>query len=225
MAVIEDWSRPWDPWCTYTESKGVKPDYNVNDVKRITQKIVDGYTPEGGYCVTCEGPEFYKGVKGWCYRNNHPCPYTVRKDYPGSSYYIVETRMTKSNPLTILMRRGLLFWNYDRKCPFIFRANKLNGLSLHHKDENVYNDNPWNTACINTHPGIHQSKKRLIRMLRDSERLITEVPSKELVSIAREQQKILREMLGRIENIQDSPKVAEIIKYVRTILKERGLLF
>jgi len=225
--LIEDFdNKPWDPWCTYVTKKVVSC-YNPNNVRRITQGIIDFYTPEGGDCVICPLPQYLEGKKEEreiCYKNGHPCPYTARKDYPGSKYYIVETRISQNNPVTILMRRGLLFWNFDRKCPFIFRTNKKNGLSLHHKDENPYNDDPRNTACVDSHMKVHQSRKRLTRMLRDSEKLVGEAPNQEVINIAIKQQQSIQAMLKQVENIEDSPKVAEIIKYVTKILEERGLL-
>ncbi len=183
--------RPFEPFHLYSD------DYNPHNHIRVDYEMFKRYNPypqcligTGPFppnpCTACPHlkwvytgempyPEF-KQMKKDEGLGGYGCPnYTFRprdpKDYPDyKAAIIIDTRLLKNDPTTILLSRGGLVLNYHLGYPVIMRTALWTYIMLHHLNHNKYDDRPGNHGLVllpkhtGTHITIyHKQNKMLIR--------------------------------------------------------------
>jgi hypothetical protein len=199
---MEDYRKPYDPFNFMADGN-----YNLHNHTRITKELYDHYFPYGKKCESCNLltetiiPECYETCNMWNHWEDgkHLNPR-------------IETRQLQKDEKSIYMSRPTFLFNYYNNIPFIFRCTSMNGLIIHHKNLNKWDDSPENIVIMTSreHSSLHKRyniiRERINKILKECKNNPSRLKDEEL--------KILNyyiDLLRLISKVNHSFRVNEII--------------
>lgn len=139
-----------------------KNNFNPNRVHAINDYHISLYGPHP-YCRICE--QIFEKSPPPC-NDLEGCKKRIRMKrlvgpHEESDYFVKHTLMIRSNPGSLVIRTGQMYWLYDNHVKCIIRGTRNNGFSLHHKDGNAYNDTKGNPVMLSIHEKKHGTDRSL----------------------------------------------------------------
>jgi len=144
-----------------------------------------------------------------------------------NSHPVVETRqLHNDSPFRIYMTRAQLVLNFHLKFPFIFRCTSLNGLAIHHRNLNSFDDRPENLVFLISN-GIdgHNSKHAHVRSIKEKFIILYDkfISQKRINDMDKELLENYIEEMNSIFDINQPPRVVEFINGVKKAITENKI--
>jgi len=181
-------------------------DYNPHGCLSITKEVYDLYV-KSEKCLICRLKK--EAMKPECLDN---CLFRIHpvgsKDEEGNRNPVVVTKSNrKLGNRSLLIRRGLVSWNYSRGTKIIMRSSEDNGFHLHHLNGNKYDDRPENVVMILNHSKLTSA---IIRVENSIEAI--KIYSENDKRILKEVKKISKSLKYFRNDTKDSPEVFEMLQ-------------
>lgn len=185
---------------------------NPFGLTEITQEVYDQYVVYE-QCLVCKAWLEEIQPKPNCYKSKECMlrPF----DYSSGIRNIVTKGLGRPPSLMILI--GTLVWNFHHKLGFIFRACAENGIEMHHKNRNPYDNRFQNIVMIDTHSKLHGQLSMVETTIKNLTLIAANTKyNKKIHNEIKRQEKLY---LSLTDGVTDCPKVFQIADVVNQVLK------
>lgn len=207
---MPNWNQPFD---IYNNNKW--DNFNPYDVPYPSERHKIKYFPYDDYCSMCmldlEVP------KRSCYGTSI-CKQRRKDHSAGKDVVLLRSLGKEKDYDSILIRSGNFNWLYARRVKLWIRPSTENGLALHHKKGNPFDNRASEVAIVDKHEAIHGHLRILQKQIFDLQLLASKTPDPLKKEYQHQILKLQRQYEKEAENISDSSRVFRIIEILTDVL-------
>jgi len=205
---MPNWNQPFDLYNNTCDN------FNPWNITHITKELMDKYFP---YDICQECMLQFERPSRICFGTDI-CKLRTKDNGPCKTFVLTKGSRKKDSRLSLTIRTGNLVWLYKNKVPFILRACNENGLELHHKNGNPYNNRWYNVVLVDKHAKIHGELRRVSKVIESLIFTARKFPefNKDIYNSIKKLQITHKNMA---EGVKDSPRVFKIIDIVTQVLR------